>query len=168
MRRSCLTSNFVIVVLGTSMYFSGIGNDSSLGEKSWTPSSTWWRYMKFPDMDQKSFIASPASGNESWGGGRHPSDSPRKSLWLSPRIGCSRIKVGVLSSWYLLQKFWFVHLRLENEFYIFFGKYCFLRIESFRIDFRCVHRLKLLKVCDEYVTLPNSRRVQSASKKQSR
>ena len=35
--------------------------------------------MKRPDMDQKSFIASPASGNESGGGGRDPSDSPRKS-----------------------------------------------------------------------------------------
>ena len=30
------------------------------------------------------------------------------------------------------------------------------RIESFRVDFRCVHRLQLLKVCDQYVTLPNS------------
>ena len=50
-------------------------------------------------MDQNSFIASPASGSESWGGGRDPSDSPRKSAWPSPRIGWSRIKVGVLSSW---------------------------------------------------------------------
>ena len=31
MRRSCITSKFVRVVLDTSMYFSGIGNDSSLG-----------------------------------------------------------------------------------------------------------------------------------------
>ena len=80
------------------MYFSGTRNDSSLGESSLTLGSTWWRQMKFPDMDQKSFIASPASGNESWGGGRDPSDSPRKSLWPSPRIGCFRIKVDVLSS----------------------------------------------------------------------
>ena len=35
--------------------------------------------MKFPDMDQKSFVASRASGSESRGGGRDPSDSPRKS-----------------------------------------------------------------------------------------
>ena len=28
--------------------------------------STWWWHMKFPDKDQKSFIASLASGNESW------------------------------------------------------------------------------------------------------
>ena len=32
MRFSCLTSKFVWVVLVTSLYFSGIGNDSSLGE----------------------------------------------------------------------------------------------------------------------------------------
>ena len=32
------------------MYFSGLGNDSSLGEWSLTLGSTWWRYMKFPDM----------------------------------------------------------------------------------------------------------------------
>ena len=72
---------------------------SSLGEQSLTLGSTWWRYMKFPDMDQKSFRASPASGNESWGGGRDPSDSPRKSTWPFPRIGRSRVKVDVLSSW---------------------------------------------------------------------
>ena len=53
------------------------------------------------------------SGSESWGGeGGDPSDSPRKSLWLSPRIGCSRIKM-VFSVPDLLQKVWFVHLRLE-------------------------------------------------------
>ena len=61
--------------------------------------STWWRYMKFPDMDLKSLLASPASGNELWGSGRDPSDSPRKSRWLSPRIGRCRIKVDVLRSW---------------------------------------------------------------------
>ena len=81
------------------MYFSGTGNDSSLGEKSLTLGSTWWRYMMLPDMDEKSFIASPASGNESWGCGRDPSDSPRKSILLSPWIGRRRTKVDVLSSW---------------------------------------------------------------------
>ena len=55
----------------------------------------------------------------------------------------------------LLQGFWFVHLRLEKEFFLFFVKYPLLRIESFWVDFRCVHRLQLLKVCDQYVTLPN-------------
>ena len=61
--------------------------------------STWWRYMKLPDMDQKSFIASPTSGSESWGCGRDPSDSPRKSILLSPWIGRCRIGVDVLKSW---------------------------------------------------------------------
>ena len=55
-------------------------------------------YMKFPDMDQQSFIASPASRSESWGGGRDPSDSPRKFMWLSPRIGRSRTKADAPSS----------------------------------------------------------------------
>ena len=56
----------------------------------------------------------------------------------------------------------------KYEFSIFFGKYYFLCIESFRVDFWCVHRLQLLKVCNQYVTLPNSSRVQSVSKEQSR
>ena len=68
----------------------------------------------------------------------------------------------------LLRKFWFVHLRLENEFSIFFGKYYFLRIESFRIDFWCVHRFQLVNFCNEHVTLPNSHRVQIVSKEQSK
>ena len=49
-----------------------------------------------------------------------------------------------------------------------FGKYHLFRIESFRVDFRCVHRLQLLKVCNQYVTLPNSPRVESVSEEQSR
>ena len=48
------------------------------------------------------------------------------------------------------------------------GKYHLFRIESFRVDFRCVHRFQLLKVCDQYVTFPNSPRVQSVSEEQSR
>ena len=47
----------------------------------------------------------------------------------------------------------------KNKFSFFFGKYHLFCIESFRVDFRCVHRLQLLKVCDRYVTLPNSPRV---------
>ena len=34
------------------------------------------------------------------------------------------------------------------NFSLFWAKYYFLCIESFRVDFRCVHRLQLLKVCD--------------------
>ena len=167
MRRSCLTSKFVWIVLDTSMYFSGIGNHSSLGEYSLTLGSTWWR-VKFPEMDQKSFRASPASGNESWGGGRDPSDSPRKSTRLSHRIGWSRTKVDVLSSWSRPNEFDSSICDWEYEFSTFFGKYHFLCVESFRVDFRCVHRLQPLNVCNHYVTLPNSLRVQSVSKEWSR
>ena len=53
----------------------------------------------------------------------------------------------------------------KNKFSLF-GKYHLFRIESVRVDFRCVHRLQLLKVCNQYVTLPNSHRVQSVSKEQ--
>ena len=53
----------------------------------------------FPNVDQKSFIASPATGSESWGCGKDPSDSRTKSTLLSPRIGRCRTKVDVLRSW---------------------------------------------------------------------
>ena len=41
-------------------------------------------------------------------------------------------------------------------------------LSLFRVDFRCVHRLQLLKVCNQYVTLPKSPRVESVSEEQSR
>ena len=44
----------------------------------------------------------------------------------------------------------------------------FALIESFRVDFRCVHRFPLLNVCNHYVTLPNSPGVQCVSEEQSR
>ena len=44
----------------------------------------------------------------------------------------------------------------KNRFSIFFGKYHLFPIESFRVEFWCVHRLQLLKVCNQYVILPNS------------
>ena len=47
----------------------------------------------------------------------------------------------------------------KNKFSLFV-KYHLFRIESFRVDF---HRLQLLKVCDQYVTLPNSPGVQCIS-----
>ena len=93
-------------------------------------------------MDQKSFIASPASGSESWGGGRDPSDSPRKSTWPPPRIGCSRIKVDVLSSWCPPERLLRPSAAGKIKF-PFFGKYYFLWFESFRVDFWCVHRFQL-------------------------
>ena len=151
------------------MNFCGTENNSSLGEWSLTLGSTWWRYMKLPDMDQKSFIASPATGNESWGCGRDPSDSPRKSMWLSPWIGGCRTKVDVLSSWSPPWCFDSSIFDWKNKFSLF-GKHHVFRIESFRVDFWCVHRLQLLKVCDQYVTLPNSPPppLKSASEEQSR
>ena len=167
MRLSCVTSKFVCVVLETSMYFSGIGNDSSLGEWSLTLGSRWWWYMKFPDMDQKSFRASPPSRSESWGsGGGDPSDYPRKSLWSSPRIGWSRIKVDVLSSWSPPTNFIRPSAAGNMNFPFSFGKSDFLCIESFCVDFRCVHRFQLLNVCNHQFTLPNSTRVQSISNEQ--
>ena len=44
----------------------------------------------------------------------------------------------------------------KNKFSFFFGKYHLFRIEPFWVDFRCAHCFRLLKVCDQYVTLPNS------------
>ena len=80
---------------------------------------------------------------------------------------------GPVSKWMfsgldLLQWILFVHLRLKKMNFPFLEKYHLFRIESFWVDFRCVHRFQLLKVCDQYVTLPNSTRVQSVSEEQSR
>ena len=55
----------------------------------------------------------------------------------------------------------------KNKFSLF-GKYHLFCIESFRVDFWCFHRFQLLKVCNQYVTLPNSPRVQCVSEEQSR
>ena len=40
---SSITSSDVLVALVTSIYFSGIGNDASLGTYSLTLGCTWWR-----------------------------------------------------------------------------------------------------------------------------
>ena len=111
--------------------------------------------MKFPDIERKSLIALPASRNESWSGGRDPSDSPRKSILLSPWIGRCRTEVDVLRSW-SPPRVWFVHLRLEKYILFFFREHILFRIESFWVDFWCVHRLQLLKICNQYFTLSNS------------
>ena len=82
------TSSEACAVLVTSMYFNGIGNDSSFGMYSLTLDSTWWRYMKSPVISQKSFLASASSRVESsWRGvgEESSSDSPRKTSWSSPR-----------------------------------------------------------------------------------
>ena len=73
---SCNTSRFVWVVLVTSKCFSEIGNDSSFGTWRWTRGSVWWRWMKSPSIDQKSFRASaPSCGPVGW----DPSAFIRKS-----------------------------------------------------------------------------------------
>ena len=108
----------------------------------------------FSDMDQKSLGASPAFGNESWNGGRDPSDSPRKSTWLSPRIGRCRIKVDVLRSWAPSKSFDSSICDWKNEF-SFCGKYHHFRIESFRVDFRSIVS-NSSKSATNTSTLPNS------------
>ena len=55
----------------------------------------------------------------------------------------------------------------KNKFSLF-GKISPLSHWVFWADFRCVHRFQLLKVCDQYVTLPNSPRVESVSEEQSK
>ena len=99
--------HFGWVYLETSIHFSGIGNDSTLDAQSLTLESTWGPHMKSPEIQQKSFRFSSASGNESWkcSGGGGPSDSLRKSWWRSPRIGWSRVKVHFFSSWSLPENF---------------------------------------------------------------
>ena len=52
--------------------------------------------MKFPDMDQESFNASPSYHDESRCGVEDPFDFPRRVYCSSPRSGLSRIKVDVL------------------------------------------------------------------------
>ena len=108
--------------------------------------------MQFPEMDQKSFRAS-----------KHPEVSfevveVETLLILLENIFVLLLELGgPVSKWMfsvpdLLQRILFVHLRWEYECSIFFGKYYFLCIESFCIDFQCVHLLQLLNVCNQYVT----------------
>ena len=88
--------------------------------------------MKFPDMDQKSFLASPASGYESGGsGGGDPSDSPGKSLLSSPPIGWCLYQGGCSQFLISSKGFDSSICGWRSEFSIFFGKYYFLCIESF-------------------------------------
>ena len=101
---------------------------------------------------------------------RHPDMSlevvkvePSKSLWPSPRIGWSRIKVDVLSSWPPPTNFIRPSATGKMNFPVCLRNiYYFLCNESFfLIDFRCVHRFQLLKVCNHYVTLPSLPRTES-------
>ena len=161
--------HFVWVFLETSIYFSGIENDSTLDAHSLTLESTCWPHMKSPEINQKSFRFSSTSGNESWkcslGGGS--SDSPRKSWWRSPRIGWSRVKEDFFSSWSLPENF---NVPSETGICIFttFRRYHLLRIESFQHGFWCVYLFQLLKVHIQYVSFPNSPRIQDKVKEDSR
>ena len=96
------TSSNVCVVLVTSMYFSGIGNDSSFGMYSFTRGSTWWRWMKSPVIDQNSCLASASSRVESFwcgDGEESPPDSPGRISCSPPLSGQSLIKVDGLRRW---------------------------------------------------------------------
>ena len=63
----------------------------------------------FLTLDQKSFIASPASANESWEGGRCQENL--RDLLLELDVPVSR---WMFSGPDLLQEIWFVHLRLRK------------------------------------------------------
>ena len=157
--------HFVWVILETSIHFSGIENDFTLDAQSLTLESTWWPHVKSPEINQKSFRFSPASGNESWkcGGGGDPSESPRKSWWRFPRIGWSRVKVNFFNSWSLPESL----IRPSGA-----GKmnypFSFLCIESFHHGFWCVHLFQLLKVRNQYVSFENSHRIQDIVEEYSR
>ena len=92
------TSSDVNVVLVTSMYFIGIGNDSSFGTHSFALGSTWWRWMNSHVKVQKSLLASSSSRvDSSWSVGEcNSSDFPWRISCFSPRSGRSRVKVDVL------------------------------------------------------------------------
>ena len=64
----------------------------------------------------------------------------------------------------LFQKVWFVHLGLEKMNFSF----SFLCIESFHHGFWCVHLFQLLKVRNQYVSFPNSPRIQDIIEEYSR
>ena len=168
MLRSCLTSKFVCVVLETPLCFSGIGNDYSLGVQGLTRGfnvmaiyEVSWHWPKIIHR----FTGIRKCVMRWW----------KRPFWFSKKIymtfssnwtfpyqgGCSQF---LISS----NKFYSSICGWKNKFSIFFGKYYFLCIESSRVDFWCVHRFQLLNVCNKFVTFPNSTRVQSVSKEQSR
>ena len=158
MRLSCKTSKFVWVVLETSMYVSGIGNDTSLGGKVWLwvqrDGGTW------------SFLTWTKNHVLKWWK-RHFCFSKKISLtfssnWVFP------YQSGCLSSWSLPEKLIRPSATGKIKFLFSVGNITSFALSLFWVDFWCVHRFQLLDVCNHYVTLPNSPRVQSVSKEQSR
>ena len=128
------------------MYFSGIENDLL----SWQ--------VKFDSH------FNTASGSESCpSSGRDPSDSPTSQYYSLLEL------VDAVSKWLQVSSKSFDSSICDwkNKFSLF-GKYHFFRMESFRVDFRCVHRFQLLKVCNQDVTLLNSPDVQCISEERSK
>ena len=81
----------------------------------------------------------------------------KRPFWFSKKIPLTFSSNWMLpvSRWVfpvpdLLQKFDSSICGWKNS--IFFEKYYFLGIESFRVDLWCVHRFQLLNVCNQYVT----------------
>ena len=60
------------------------------------------------------------------------------------------------------------HLWLEYVFSPFFKRYLLLRIESFQYGFWYVHLFQLLKIHKQYVSFPNSPRIQDIVQEYSR
>ena len=141
-----------------------------LAYRSFTLGSTWWRFLKSPEMDQKSSRASAASGNESWkcSGSGDPSVSQWKSWWFSPRIEWSRTKVDVLSTWSPPKRFYCSICDGEYEHFTTIRYFRLFRVESFSMGFWCVHLFQLLKVHNQYVSFPDSSRVQYITEEYSR
>ena len=102
---------------------------------------------------------------------RHPEVSlevvEETLLILQENQGDFLLELGVpVSRWVfsvpdLFREVWFVHLRLENKISIFFGKYHLFCIESFRVDFSCVHRFqpsqRLQPICHPFQIPPACR-----------
>ena len=150
-----LNIQIVWTILETSLYFNGIVNGSFLGK--------WSLTLVQRDGGMRSFLTWTRTHLSLHRHLEMSHEVVEETLLILRESQCDPLLdlVAAVSRWIfsvpdLLQRFWFVHLRLENEFSSFFGKYHLFRIESFRVDFRCVPRLQLLKVCDQYVTLPNS------------
>ena len=115
-----------------------------------------WEYK-----DQKSPLVSPSYHDESCRGVHEdPSDSPRRFSCSSPLSGLSRIKVDVLGSCSPPESLTVPSATGNMNFFTFHWRQHFLYIESFTMDFRCVHLLQFFNVCDKNVSLPDSPCVQ--------
>ena len=149
-----LTSKFGCVVLDTSMYSMEWGMIPLLTSKVWLwnqRDGSIWSFLTWT----RSHLSLP----------RHPETSLTMMEEILLILQENQYNfllelVDVVTGWMfsgpdLLQWFWF--LRLEKHILPFYGKYHVFRTESFRVDFRYVHCLQLLKVWNQYVTVPHSR-----------